>query len=107
MANEFKFITKEFSSTLEKDLLEEIYTLNQENIPEVGDLNSTDNFKNLLDMSYKNFYVTKANKIIAFVVVLSKEVNISQRIMNFFVKHKRILFILIESQLKKTLEEKK
>ena len=40
MASEFEFITKEFSSTLEKGLLEQIFKLNQENIPEVGDLNS-------------------------------------------------------------------
>ena len=51
MAREFEFITKEFSSTLERGLLEQIFILNQENIPEVGDLNSTDNFKNLLDMN--------------------------------------------------------
>ena len=107
MANEFKFITKEFSSTLEKGLLEQIFTLNQENIPEVGDLNSTDNFKNLLDMSYKNFYVTEANKIIAFVVCFKQGSEYQSKNYEFFCKTEENFIYIDRIAIKKNFRRKK
>lgn len=107
MANEFKFITKEFSSTLEKGLLEQIFILNQENIPEVGDLNSTDNFKNLLDMSYKNFYVTEANKIIAFVVCFKQGSEYQSKNYEFFCKTEENFIYIDRIAIKKNFRRKK
>ena len=68
MDNELEFVTHEFCNSLEERLLEKIFKINQKNIPEVGNLYSLKIFKNLLSMSYKNFYVTEANKIVAFAV---------------------------------------
>ena len=101
MAREFEFITKEFSSTLERGLLEQIFILNQENIPEVGDLNSTDNFKNLLDMSYKNFYVTESNKIIAFVVCFKQGSEYQSKNYEFFCKTEESFIYIDRIAIKK------
>ena len=107
MASEFEFITKEFSSTLERGLLEQIFILNQENIPEVGDLNSTDNFKNLLDMSYKNFYVTESNKIIAFVVCFKQGSEYQSKNYEFFCKTEESFIYIDRIAIKKNFRRKK
>lgn len=95
MDNKPEFVTYEFCSSLEKNLLEQIFKINQENIPEVGNLYSLENFKNLLGMSYKNFYVTAANKIIAFVVCFKEGSTYDSKNYEFFCNQEKS-FIYID-----------
>ena len=45
-----------------------LYTLNQDNIPEVGELESLNHLCELIHMSALNFYVLQNNIIIGFVI---------------------------------------
>ena len=43
-----------------------LYSLNQDNTPEVGELESLNNLSELINMSALNFYVLEGNIIIGF-----------------------------------------
>ena len=45
-----------------------LYSLNQDNTPEVGELDSIDSLSKLINMSAVNFYVLEGDKIIGFVI---------------------------------------
>ena len=45
-----------------------LYSLNQDNTPEVGELESLDSLCELINMSALNFYVLENNIIIGFVI---------------------------------------
>ena len=45
-----------------------LYSLNQDNTPEVGDLDSINSLSKLINMSAVNFYVLEGDKIIGFVI---------------------------------------
>ena len=57
-----------FTDVPEKEALETLYSLNQENTPEVGSLSTIDELSKLIDMSALNFYVLDDEEIIGFVV---------------------------------------
>ena len=45
-----------------------LYSLNQDNTPEVGELDSINSLSKLISMSAVNFYVLEGDKIIGFVI---------------------------------------
>ena len=45
-----------------------LYSLNQQNTPEVGELESINDLSKLIDMSALNFYVLQGDEIIGFVI---------------------------------------
>ena len=45
-----------------------LYSLNQDNTPEVGELDSINSLSKLINMSAVNFYVLEGDKIIGFVI---------------------------------------
>ena len=49
-------------------IIEKLYSLNQNNTPEVGSLASTEEFSNLIKISSLNFYILKNDEIIGFVI---------------------------------------
>tara|TARA_B100001250_G_scaffold152486_1_gene130939 strand:+ start:6256 stop:6762 length:507 start_codon:yes stop_codon:yes gene_type:complete len=104
---ESEFITREFSNSLEKNLLEQIFILNQENTPEVGNLGSIDNLKNLLKMSYKNFYVMDAGQIIAFVVCFKEGSLYKSKNYEFFCKQEESFVYIDRIAIKKNYRRKK
>lgn len=57
-----------FTCVPEKEVLETLYSLNQENTPEVGYLSEIDELSKLIEMSALNFYVLEDEEIIGFVV---------------------------------------
>ena len=57
-----------FTDVPEKEALETLHALNQENTPEVGSLSTIDELSKLIDMSALNFYVLDDEEIIGFVV---------------------------------------
>ena len=54
----------------DKETLEVLYSLNQENTPEVGSLSSTESLKNLIQLSAINFFVLHEEEIIGFIICL-------------------------------------
>ena len=59
---------EKFPSKLEKDYLESIYRLNQENTPEVGDLKSLEYLKTLIEHSSNQYSIFYDKKIIGFII---------------------------------------
>ena len=52
--------------TANKDTIEQIYILNQDLTPMVGSLNSSNELKDLIDMSSHSFYIEKKSELVAF-----------------------------------------
>ena len=59
---------EKFPSKLEKNYLESIYRLNQENTPEVGDLKSLEYLKTLIEHSSNQYSIFYDKKIIGFII---------------------------------------
>ena len=57
-----------FTEVPENKELNVLYSLNQQNTPEVGGLESINDLSKLIKMSAINFYVLEGNKIIGFVI---------------------------------------
>ena len=57
-----------FNDVPGQDVLEILFNLNQENVPEVGSLPSLSNLKNLIQLSALNFYVLNEEEIIGFAI---------------------------------------
>ena len=57
-----------FTEVPEDKELNILYYLNQQNTPEVGELESINDLSKLIDMSAINFYVLAGDKIIGFVI---------------------------------------
>lgn len=72
------------SSFFDSQYLNEIYSLNQTNTPEVGFLDSLDCLKDLLEKSYISFCAKKGNEIIGLMVCFREGSNYSSRNYKFF-----------------------
>ena len=70
MTIETNFKVSSLKKNPSKELLKNIYYLNQDNIPEVGSLASVDELVKLLNISKANYFVTFDNSLIGFVVCL-------------------------------------
>ena len=66
MKKEFQYTIQEFSSSTNQDLLKQIYKLNQENTPEVGNLASIKELQKLVMLSSSNYYISIQDAVIAF-----------------------------------------
>ena len=86
MKKESKYIIQEFSSSIEQNLLEQIYFLNQENTAEVGSLSSIEYLQNLLRQSSNNYYVIFKNRIIGFIICFREKSAYNSKNYKFFKK---------------------
>ena len=94
MKKEFKYIIQEFSSSINQDLLEQIYKLNQENTPEVGNLASIKELKNLVMQSSSNYYISIQDTVIAFMICFREKSNYHSENYKFFSKkEKKFLYV--------------
>ena len=66
--NQFDHEIHSFPSTPSQEFLEIIFTLNQENTPEVGSLGSIEHLRQLIKLSSYQFYVVKDNEITGFII---------------------------------------
>ena len=57
-----------FTEVPDEETLDILYSLNQDNTPEVGELGSVNDLSELIRMSTINFYVIKENSVIGFVI---------------------------------------
>ena len=57
-----------FTEVSDKNTLEKLYLLNQDNTPEVGSLESIEELSNLIEMSSINFFILDNDEIIGFII---------------------------------------
>ena len=57
MKEKVEYNIHKFSNSVDSDIIEQIYVLNQENTPEVGSLSSIKDLQNLIRLSLINYYV--------------------------------------------------
>ena len=86
MKKEFQYTIQEFSSSINQDLLKQIYKLNQENTPEVGNLASIKELQNLVIQSSSNYYISIQDTVIAFMICFRENSNYNYENYNFFSK---------------------
>ena len=70
MITETNFKVSVLPKNPSKNLLKNIYKLNQENTPEVGSLVSLNELEKLINMSANNYLVILDNSLIGFIVCL-------------------------------------
>ena len=86
MKKQFQYTIQEFSSSINQDLLKQIYKLNQENIPEVGSLSSFEYLQELVKLSSNNFYVSFEDNIIGFIICFRENSEYTSKNYDFFTK---------------------
>ena len=83
-----------FTEVPDKETLEILYSLNQDNTPEVGELGSLNDLSELIRMSTINFYVVKENSVIGFVICFRENSDYKSPNYNYFKsKEKKFLYI--------------
>ena len=73
-----------FIEVPDKEVLDILYSLNQENRPEVGDLESVNELTKLIEMSAINFFVLEDEEIIGFVICFREASNYHSLNYKFF-----------------------
>lgn len=84
--NTTKAAYSDFNQNSEVEILKEIYKLNQNNVPEVGDIPSFEKFINLVSKSKKSVYIRIKNKIIGFIVCFRENSDYDSLNYKFFSK---------------------
>ena len=83
-----------FTEAPDKETLDILYSLNQDNTPEVGELGSVNDLSELIRMSTINFYVIKENSVIGFVICFRENSDYKSPNYNYFKsKEKNFLYI--------------
>jgi len=80
---------------ISKELLEDIYCLNQENTPEVGSLPSAQSLQELIKISSNTFYFSKNDELIGFIICFRENSVYGSENYKFFNKNKK-KFIYID-----------
>ena len=95
MKKEIQYTIKEFSSSINQDLLKQIYKINQENTPEVGSLSSFEYLQKIVKLSTNNFYVSSKESIIGFMICFRENSAYTSKNYDFFSK-KESKFLYID-----------
>ena len=84
-----------FTEVPENKELSILYSLNQQNTPEVGELASINSLSKLINMSTVNFYVLEDNEIIGFVICFREGSEYKSLNYRYF-KNKEVKFLYID-----------
>ena len=82
LSKEFEII--QFDGSLSRNILESLYSLNQENIPEVGSIRSAKSFSSLLDKSSINLLIEHTKQPIGFVICFRENLEYESLNYKFF-----------------------
>ncbi|MEL0115959.1 MAG: GNAT family N-acetyltransferase [Gammaproteobacteria bacterium] len=80
---------------LSSKLLENLYSLNQENTPEVGSLNDAESFRKLLELSSTSLLIEYKNQVIGFMICFRENLVYGSENYKFF-NDKKEKFIYID-----------
>ena len=89
MKEKVEYNIHKFSNSVDSDILEQIYFLNQKNTPEVGSLSSIKDLQNLIRLSSINYYVISQDKIIGFIICFREHSTYDSENYKFFSKEER------------------
>ena len=106
MKKEFQYTIQEFSSSINQDLLKQIYKLNQENTPEVGNLASIKELQNLVIQSSINYYISIQDTVIAFMICFREKSNYHSENYKFFSKKENKFLYVDRIVIKDTYRRK-
>ena len=106
MKNKFQYNVKEFSSSANQNFLKEIFALNQDNTPEVGNLASIKELQNLVMQSSNNYYISLENKIIAFMICFRENSRYHSKNYKFFNKKENKFLYVDRIAVKDTYRRK-
>tara|TARA_E500000081_G_C6118824_1_gene346677 strand:- start:702 stop:1205 length:504 start_codon:yes stop_codon:yes gene_type:complete len=84
-----------FTEVPDEEVLDILYSLNQDNTPEVGELVSVNDLSELIRMSAINFYLLKENSVIGFVICFRENSEYKSSNYNYF-KNKERKFLYID-----------
>ena len=84
-----------FIEVPDKNTLEKLYLLNQDNTPEVGSLESIEDLSHLIEMSSMNFFILENDEIIGFAICF-RESTIYQSLNYKFFCEREDKFIYID-----------
>ena len=84
-----------FIEVPDKNTLEKLYLINQDNTPEVGSLESIEDLSHLIEMSSMNFFILENDEIIGFAICF-RENTIYQSLNYKFFCEKEDKFIYID-----------
>ena len=87
LTKDFEIIN--FSRSIPSNTLENLYSLNQENIPEVGSLRSSESFASLLDRSSINLLIKYKKQVIGFVICFRENLEYESLNYKFFNESKK------------------
>ena len=82
LTKDFEIIN--FSRSIPSNTLENLYSLNQENIPEVGSIRSLESFASLLDRSSINLLIKYKKQVIGFVICFRENLEYESLNYKFF-----------------------
>ena len=95
----------QFDGSLSRNILESLYSLNQENTPEVGSIGSVESFTSLLDKSSLNLLIKYKKQPIGFVICFRENLEYESLNYKFFNETKKnFLYIdrvVIKSQYRR------
>ena len=74
----------QFDGRLSKNILESLYSLNQENTPEVGSIKNSESFASLLDRSFINLLILYKKQTIGFVICFRENLEYESLNYKFF-----------------------
>ena len=80
---------------LSSKLLENLYSLNQENTPEVGSLNDAESFRKLFELSSTSLLIEYKNQVIGFMICFRENSVYDSENYKFF-NHKKEKFLYID-----------
>ena len=87
LTKDFEIIN--FSRSIPSNTLENLYSLNQENIPEVGSIRSLESFASLLDRSSINLLIKYKKQVIGFVICFRENLEYESLNYKFFNESKK------------------
>ncbi len=103
LSKEFEII--QFNRNISSNILKSLYSLNQENTPEVGSIGSIESFTSLLDKSSLNLLIKYKKQSIGFVICFRENLEYESLNYKFFNETKKIFLyidrVVIKSQYRR------
>ena len=103
LSKEFEII--QFNRNISSNILKSLYSLNQENTPEVGSIGSVESFTSLLDKSSLNLLIKYKKQSIGFVICFRENLEYESLNYKFFNETKKIFLyidrVVIKSQYRR------
>ena len=93
------------TSQLSLGKIDRIFALNEENVPNVGALNSIEVFKKIIQLSSYNLYVSNSKNIVGFIVCMRENSDYESENFRYFKQQENKFIYIDRIAIKKDLYE--